>query len=258
MTTKHNHGFAHDLPKMLNRRRALTLLGGAGLSAAWFGQASAQECVAMPWEMAGPFPADGGNSRGGRAFNVLIEEGVIREDIRPSFAGMSAIAEGTPLSLTLNLVNAQTCAPLPHHAIYIWQCDAAGRYSLYNLANENYLRGLGVADNQGKVRFTTIFPGCYRGRWPHIHFEVYANVESAVTGDNSILTSQLAFTKAQSEAVYQADARYQNGTRNLAELSLSRDMIFADNSDAELAQQTLLLEGNPASGYRGEAVIALG
>ena len=39
--------------------------------------------------------------------------------------------------------------------------------------DQNYLRGVQVADADGVVTFTSIFPACYAGRWPHIHFEVY-------------------------------------------------------------------------------------
>jgi protocatechuate 3,4-dioxygenase beta subunit len=30
-----------------------------------------------------------------------------------------------------------------------------------------------ITDANGVVSFTSIFPGCYSGRWPHIHFEVF-------------------------------------------------------------------------------------
>ena len=58
----------------------------------------------------------------------------------------------------------------------MWHCDRLGRYSLYGagVTNQNYLRGTQEADASGNVTFTSIFPGCYSGRWPHIHFEVYS------------------------------------------------------------------------------------
>ena len=34
------------------------------------------------------------------------------------------------------------------------------------------LLGVQVTDANGRVTFTLIVPGCYPGRWPHIHFEV--------------------------------------------------------------------------------------
>ena len=41
------------------------------------------------------------------------------------------------------------------------------------------LRGVQAADSNGQVTFTSIFPGCYSGRWPHIHFEVYPSLSAA-------------------------------------------------------------------------------
>jgi protocatechuate 3,4-dioxygenase beta subunit len=46
-------------------------------------------------------------------------------------------------------------------------------------AQENYLRGVQEADDDGVVTFHSIFPGCYSGRWPHIHYEVYESLDAA-------------------------------------------------------------------------------
>ncbi len=69
---------------------------------------------------------------------------------------------------------------------------SAGSYSIYRAADRNYLRGIALSDDEGRVRFTTIFPGCYPGRWPHQHFEVFASPEAAVSGKAALLTSQFA------------------------------------------------------------------
>ena len=87
-THDHDHGLKHDLPRLIGRRRALALLGvGGGLAMA--SPANALMCVADQWETAGPYPADGTNSKAGQTVNVLTQEGVIRHDIRPSFGGHS-------------------------------------------------------------------------------------------------------------------------------------------------------------------------
>ena len=44
----------------------------------------------------------------------------------------------------------------------------------------------------GKVTFTTIYPAAYQGRWPHIHFEVYASLNEATAAGKITPTSQLA------------------------------------------------------------------
>ena len=253
----HDLGFAHDLPKMLGRRRLLALMSGVGVVALSGLPASALECIALPWETAGPYPADGSNRREGQVVNALTEQGVIRQDLRPSFGTLTPVADGVQLDLELTLLDANGCTPLPGHAIYIWHCDTTGLYSLYDTPEANYLRGVGVSDAGGKVKFTTIFPGCYDGRWPHIHFEVFETVEKAVSGEASLLTAQIALPKAESAAVYAADARYSNGTANLGRISLDRDMVFRDNTEDQIAQQTLALTGDVSTGYAGTVTIPI-
>lgn len=250
----HDAGFAEDLTRMLGRRRVLALLGGlgAGLAAS---PASALECVALPWETAGPYPGDGSNSKDGQIVNVLTQEGVIREDLRASFGAFSGTADGVRLDLELTLQDAAGCTPLAGHAIYIWACDTTGNYSLYDIVDANYLRGVGISDDNGVVRFTTIFPGCYDGRWPHIHFEVFESVEAAVSGEASVLTAQIALPEADCSNVYATDARYSNGTRNLGRITLASDNVFSDNTEVEIAQQMLALSGDPSSGYAGTLTI---
>jgi protocatechuate 3,4-dioxygenase beta subunit len=251
----HDEGFAHDLPRLLGRRKLLALMGGIGLVSLSGAPALALDCVALPWETAGPYPADGSNVKAGQVVNALTQEGVIREDLRTSFGGLTPVADGLDLDLELTLVDADGCTPLANHAIYVWHCDTTGLYSLYDTTDRNYLRGVGVSDADGKVRFTTIFPGCYDGRWPHIHFEVFTSVEAAVSGEASVLTAQIAMPEAESAAVYAADARYTNGTQNLGRITIASDNVFADNTEAEIAQQTLALTGTPQSGYAGTLTI---
>ena len=192
-------------------------------------------------EMAGPFPADGTNVRAGQVVNILTEAGVIREDIRGSIGGLQPVAAGVPLRLDLTLVDVRRgCAPLAGHAVYVWQCDAAGVYSIYGAADRNYLRGVGISDAAGRLRFTTVFPGCYPGRWPHLHFEVFASANQAVSGDAALLTGQFALPEAECRAVY-ADPRYGQSLATLGSLSLTGDGIFRRSSAEELSAQMLAL-----------------
>src|SRR5215213_10308683 len=68
----------------------------------------------IPEETQGPFPADGSNGP-----TVLPLTGVVRSDIRSSFAGLSGTAEGVPLTIELTIVSVSTCAPLAGRAVYI-------------------------------------------------------------------------------------------------------------------------------------------
>jgi protocatechuate 3,4-dioxygenase beta subunit len=253
----HDLGFSHDLPHMMGRRKFMALMGGIGITAASQVPASALECIALPWETAGPFPADGTNVKNGQTVNALTQSGVLRQDLRSSFGDYEGTAEGVELTLELTLQDAATCSGLSGAAIYLWHCDAIGRYSLYDMTDVNFLRGVGVADTSGLVKFTTIVPGCYPGRWPHMHFEIFEDAEAAVTGRTSLLTAQLALPQTDMENVYATDARYSNGTQNLSRLSLQRDGVFRDNSEAQLAQQMLAMRGDPTTGYSGKATIPI-
>ena len=189
-------------------------------------------CVAkIPEETAGPYPGDGSNGP-----NALRTTGVVRNDIRSSFGGLSGSAAGILLNVELTIVSAATCNPLADYAVYLWHCDAAGNYSLYSsgYTNQNWLRGVQAADANGKVKFTSIFPGCYSGRWPHIHFEVYQSLTAAQSVTNKIATSQIALPKASCDLVY-ATSGYASSTRNLSGISLATDGIFSDGASLELA-----------------------
>ena len=99
----------------------------------------------------------------------------------------------------------------------MWHCDRDGAYSLYSngVTTENYLRGVQAADSNGVVTFTSIFPACYSGRWPHIHFEVYPSLAKATDQANKIATSQIALPKDACDTVYATDG-YSQSVTNLA------------------------------------------
>ncbi len=83
-------------------------------------------------------------------------------------------------------------------------------------------------DASGTATFTTVFPGCYDGRWPHIHFEVYSSLADATTSGPIVKTSQLAMPKETCEAVYAASG-YESSAQNLSRTSLARDLVFGDD-----------------------------
>jgi protocatechuate 3,4-dioxygenase beta subunit len=161
---------------------AVQLIGCGADAAALVGtdNPGSTSCPAkVPEETAGPFPGDSSNGP-----NVLNQTSVVRQDIRSSFAGLTGTAAGVLLNLELTIVSASTCSPLADYAVYLWHCDRAGNYSLYSsgVTNQNYLRGVQAANASGVAKFTTIFPGCYAGRWPHMHFEVYKKSHSGNGG----------------------------------------------------------------------------
>ena len=108
------------------------------------------------------------------------------------------------------------------------------------------------ADANGKVTFTSIFPGCYAGRWPHIHFEVYPSLAAATNVANKIATSQIALPKAACDLVY-ATAGYESSVTNLSQVTLATDNVFSDGSALELATMT----GSVASGFTAALTVAV-
>jgi len=235
----------------MTRRTALGFIGSAlALPAA------AQTClVPFAAETAGPFPANG--TRAGGGLNVLAKTGVVRQDIRPSFAGMTGSATGVPLKIELTLRDtANNCAAMAGAAVYAWHCDAVGNYSLYSLPDQNYLRGVQIADTDGRLSFTTIYPGCYPGRAPHIHFEVFASVEDAAAARSSRLTSQFVFSDATSEKVYRRDG-YGQSLAVFRDVPLSRDGVFRDNTRAEIAVMTFEVSGDIATGLTARALVGV-
>ncbi len=255
----HDLGLAHDLPLLINRRRALGVLaGGVGLAVAACGSSdsagSGQATTAatstattstataeVPEETAGPFPGDGSNGP-----NALTESGVVRSDITGSFAGASGTAEGVPTTLDLMLVDVSGGGkPLAGAAVYLWHCDIAGRYSMYDqeIASENYLRGVQESDSDGRLSFATIFPAAYSGRWPHMHFEVYESADAATSAGSKLRTSQIALPQDACEAVY-ATTGYEQSVQTLAQTSLDSDNVFSDGYAGQLASWS----GSPDEG----------
>jgi protocatechuate 3,4-dioxygenase beta subunit len=213
--------------------------------------AATTSCATIPEETGGPFPGDGSNGK-----NILTQAGVVRQDIRSSIGSASATAKGVPLTIEFTILdNAKGCAPIPGAAVYVWHCDRDGQYSMYSqgVTNENYLRGVQAADSNGKVSFTSIFPGDYAGRWPHVHFEVYPDVATALTGKGILATSQIALPKDACQTVYATDG-YAQSTKNLAGISLATDNVFADDGGVH---QLATMSGTVSAGLTAALSVAV-
>jgi protocatechuate 3,4-dioxygenase beta subunit len=275
----HDRGLDYDLPRLLQRRGMLKLVLGAGLAGT--GLVSLSACAddttstaaaptgpegaptgaggppdggnaqqtsdtangELPEETAGPYPGDGSNGA-----NVLTQSGIVRSDITASFGSSTTKAQGVPLAITMTIKDfADGKKPLAAGAVYLWHCNRDGQYSLYSqgLTGENYLRGVQETDANGTVRFTTIFPACYSGRWPHIHFEVYPSLTKATNGSNKIATSQIALVEDTCKDVY-ATSGYEQSASNLSRVSLDSDNVFGDGYDLQLPAIT----GDASRGYQ--------
>ena len=260
-----DQGLGFDVQALLSRRSVLRGLGagalGAGLAAcardsdpttgSTASGATTTSSGEIPDETAGPYPGDGSNGP-----DVLEESGVVRSDIRSSFGDSSGTAEGVPMTLELAISDlANGGSAFAGAAVYVWHCDREGRYSMYSegVEDQNYLRGAQIADTDGIVRFTSIFPACYSGRWPHIHFEVYPDADSITDAGNTIATSQVALPKAVCDKVYAAPG-YEASVTNLDQLSLSSDNVFGDDGGAS---QLATVTGNVVSGYTATLAVRI-
>lgn len=174
---------------------------------------TASDCTLTNSETAGPYPTHSPGS-------------LVREDIR-------ADRTGVLLDVELTVLNAsQSCLPLVGALVDIWHCDKDGNYSEYSgFSNVSFLRGRQVTDENGKVAFTTIFPGWYNGRATHIHLHVFNSA------GKSLLVSQIAFPEGSSSAVVQVNASTANGyTKGMNGYTYNaQDGIFRDGVSNELA-----------------------
>lgn len=213
-------------------------------------------CSVAPEETQGPYPGDGSNTANGSIANVLMLSGIVRQDIRTSVGSASGTADGVPLSMQIKLVSTNnSCAGLEGYAVYLWHCTRDGKYSIYSsgATTENYLRGVQATDSNGIATFTTIFPGCYSGRMPHMHFEVYRSLNTATSYSNKLKTSQLAFPVATCQDVYNNASGYSASVNNLTSISFASDNVFSDGYSTELVSIT----GDVNQGYVATIVIGI-
>ncbi|KJL34832.1 Dioxygenase [Microbacterium ginsengisoli] len=273
-----HRGLVYDIRTLVDRRRALGIFGGLAMtslltacgiqSASSSGAASSTTATPqatasattdaaasgsldeVPDETAGPYPADGSNG-----IDVLTASGIVRSDIRASFGSSTTVADGVPLTIRLTVRDADTGAALSGKGVYLWHCDRDGNYSLYSrgITDENYLRGVQETDAAGTVSFTSIYPACYSGRWPHIHFEVYDDVATAVASGPIVKTSQIALPEETNAVVY-ATSGYEQSVRNASQVSLKSDNVFGDDGGIH---QIATMSGDVAAGYTAALTIGV-
>ncbi len=110
-----------------------------------------------------------------------------------------------------------------------------------------------ATDESGTATFTSIFPACYPGRWPHIHFEVYEKVSDATSSGPIVKTSQLALPQATCDTVY-ATSGYEQSVGTLSQVSLARDNVFGDDGGVH---QLATMSGGVSSGYTAALTIGV-
>ncbi len=187
---------------------------------------SSGACTTTPSETAGPFPTKTPSS-------------LVTSDIRSDRTGV-------PLAIKITVNNRNNnCAALAGAIVDIWHCDKDGYDSEYggsgmqsaNFTSVHFLRGRQTTDSNGLATFTSIFPGWYAGRAPHIHVHIYS------ASGTSLLVTQIAFPTDVCNTVYSTATNFY--TRGLQDTSNARDNVFSDSLASELA--TVL--GSVSAGY---------
>ncbi|HEX2532345.1 MAG TPA: intradiol ring-cleavage dioxygenase [Chitinophagaceae bacterium] len=205
---------------------------GTGGTAA--GGTTGGSCSATPSETAGPFPTKSPSS---------LVTGDIRSD-----------RTGVPLTIRITINNRNSnCAPLAGAIVDIWHCDKDGYYSEYggtgmqqaNMTSVHFLRGRQTTDTSGQVTYTSVFPGWYSGRAPHIHVHIYD------ASGRSLLVTQIAFPTDVCDTVYTTATDFY--TRGKQDTSNARDNVFADSLASELAA----VSGSVAAGYTLHHIITV-
>jgi protocatechuate 3,4-dioxygenase beta subunit len=183
-------------------------------------------CKATATETAGPFPTKSPST-------------LVANDIRSDRAGV-------PLTINITVQNKNNnCNALADVVVDIWHCDKDGYYSEYggsgmqsaDFTSVHFLRGRQTTNGDGVAAFTSVFPGWYSGRAPHIHVHIYN------ANGNSLLVTQIAFPKSVTDTVYTGSPHY--SARGKQDTTNENDNVFSDGVSTELAT----VEGSVANGY---------
>src|SRR5919198_1282811 len=158
-----------------------------------------------------------------------------RSDIR-SDPSDGSLQEGIPLHLVIHVYSVNKnglCSPLKEARVDIWHANSQGIYS--DIADQGtigkkFLRGYQLTDNNGTVKFTTIYPDWYQGRAIHIHDKVRTFNGSETTLE---WTSQLYFDNSINEQVHKQLPYSKHGPPDMAN---EQDGIYAGPSTDGLIQ----------------------
>ena len=188
---------------------------------------SSSSCSVTPTETEGPFP-------------TKTPANFVRSDIRDDRTGVA-------FTINITIKNANnSCAALSGALVDIWHCDKDGYYSEYggsgmqsvNFTSVNFLRGRQTTDGNGLVTYTSIFPGWYSGRAPHIHVHIYN------ASGKSLSVTQIAFPYDITNTVYTTAQSY-GYTKGSQDTTNEKDNVFSDGFTTELAT----VSGSISSGY---------
>lgn len=237
----------------------LSAIGISGISA-WFGKSklltwwARTENDNVPNSSFSPTPSEDlcvlTSSTGEGPFYITSP---YRNDIRED-------RKGKELHINLKVVKFPECSPVENAVVEIWHCDADGSYGGYpedishdlwefakaidfgkkphiEPTNTNrYLRGSQKTDSDGFVNFTTIVPGWYDPRVPHIHFKVHINNKEEFIGEfwfEEEFTNNL-FTNEEPYSKYGKSPYTIRNDKNIAELEEAQGWILKSSYNKDI------------------------
>ncbi|KAJ5201158.1 Intradiol ring-cleavage dioxygenase core [Penicillium cf. viridicatum] len=110
---------------------------------------------------------------------------------------MAESQEGIPLYMDIQLIDTNTCEPIPEIYMDLWHCNSTGVYSGViasgngnsedetNL-NTTFHRGVQKSNREGVVQMQSTFPGHYTGRATHIHVLTHPANETQVLANGTL------------------------------------------------------------------------
>ncbi|KAF2757332.1 aromatic compound dioxygenase [Pseudovirgaria hyperparasitica] len=160
---------------------------------------------------------------------------LIRQDITEG-------GDGVPLTVDVQLLDVNTCEPVPDVLVDFWHCNSTGVYSgviasgngdqsdTTNI-DKTFLRGIQQTNEDGVLTFDTLFPGHYTGRAVHIHILSHTGAtlqaNNTITGGNTSHVGQIFFDQDLISTV-EAQEPYASNTQELTENS--KDDILAEEA----------------------------
>jgi protocatechuate 3,4-dioxygenase beta subunit len=227
----------------MSRKRVLAWAGGMGLAALLPGCADDHGggTASVAGESSATTGATTTAARPDCTLSPELAEGPFYLDLDLVRRDITEDRSGTPLALTVTVVDADSCEAIPDAAVDVWHCDAAGAYSGVEGGSGTFLRGIQLTDASGTAEFTTIYPGWYSGRAVHIHLKVNLGVNEAHTG-------QLFFEDAVTRSVYEQDPY---SARPGPDVPNEADGIFAES------RGTTIVAVSPGDPYRGAVTLGV-
>ncbi|MBS4433316.1 intradiol ring-cleavage dioxygenase [Pectobacterium punjabense] len=196
----------------------------------------------------------------------FVDYKILRRDITESQPGI-------PLLLKIKVIDGVTCEPVDNILVDVWHCNARGKYSGWSFIspdkeastddvgtvnrtdNTRFFRGIQPTDQNGVVRFTTIFPGFYAGRATHIHVAIRRPSKNPLEKEHFAFVGQLYFPEDLCRVVYNNEPY---SPRDITRVTNDKDDYFTKmNGVQSLLTVNKVNEGDFNDGFTGEIILSI-